>query len=111
MGITPLYKGNAPLMHFKLTTDSSGIAPVAPALASDSSGSFVKIYDAFGERNGAGTFLNWNPAAGTTDYLSSPFDTANVGVSTWWFRTTLVGETAPRDFDPQKVLIEDITQA
>jgi hypothetical protein len=93
-------------MHFAFATDSDTVV----ALPNNIAQIRVWIHDSAGVRLGAGTLSSLNAGAGTVDYLASPLDTANAGIATMWTDALLGGETVPRDFDPQKVLIEDVTQ-
>jgi hypothetical protein len=106
--ISPIFKGNAPLMSFSLVTDGGA---VVSGLPSSPSGYVVWVHDSASVRQGAGTISNVNASAGTCQYQAQPADTANAGVATWWLAVTLGTEPVPRDLDPQKILIEDITQA
>lgn len=107
MSIGTIYKGNTPLMHFSFVTDSGAVV----VLPNSTTQIRVWIHDSAGVRLCTGTLLNLVANAGTIDFLMSAFDTANAGVATIWADALLGGETVPRDFDPQKILIEDVTQA
>ncbi len=100
-----IYKGNAPLMAFSFK-QRSGTVVVLPT---DITKYKVWIHDSANIRQGAGTISNINASAGTCQYQSSTLDTANACVATWWAEVDL-GEPTPRDFEPQKILIQDPTQ-
>lgn len=106
MSIGTIYKGNTPLMHFSFATDSG----VVVALPNNIAQIRVWIHDSASVRQGAGTLSNLNASAGTVDYLMSALDSANAGIATLWTDALLGGETVPRVFDPQQVLIRDVTQ-
>jgi hypothetical protein len=108
MSISPIMKGDTPLMSFSFATDSES---VVSGLPSSPSGYVVWIHDSASVRPGAGTISNINTTAGTCQYQSTAADTANTGVATWWVKVDLGTEPNPRDFDPQKLLIEDPAQA
>lgn len=101
--IGTIHKGNTPLMHFSFATDSDRVVPLPSNIAQIR----VWVHDSVSVRQGAGTLSNLNAAAGTVDYLASPLDTANEGTTTIWPDALLGGETVPRDFDPQHVVIQD----
>jgi hypothetical protein len=106
LSISPLYKGNTPLMHFSFVNDSGTVI----VLPNDVAKIRVWIHDSANVRQGAGILSNLVASAGTVDYLASSADTANAGVATFWTDALLGSETVPRTFDPQKVLIQDVTQ-
>lgn len=99
-------KGNAPLITFSFKTESGTIV----ILPTDSSKYKVWIHDSAGVRQGAGTIQGINSSAGTCQYQSSALDTANACVATWWASVDL-GEPVPRDFEPQKIIVQDPAQA
>lgn len=103
MSISPIMKGNTPLMNFSFATDGNAVI----ILPTDITKITVRLHDSAGVRNGTGSLSNLNALAGTVQYLMSSSDTANPGVLTMWVEVLLLGETAHRDFDPQRILIED----
>lgn len=104
--ISPLMKGNAPLITFSFSTDSGQISPIP----SNPSKYTVYVHDSAGVRTGAGTIQGINTTTGICQYQASPLDTANAGIVTWW-TTVDLGEPVPRTFDPQRILVEDPSQA
>lgn len=98
-------KGNTPLIAFSFKTKSGNIVP----LPADSSKFTVHVHDSASVRNGAGTIASINTTTGTCTYQSVAADTAIACVATWWVSVDL-GEPTMRDFEPQKILIQDPTQ-
>jgi hypothetical protein len=104
---TTIIKGNSPLLNFSFATRSGGGSWSIP---SDPTKYVFWIHDNIGIRQGAGPISNINTSAKTCQYQSAATDWVNACVATIYIDVDL-GEPTLRTFFPQKVLIEDKTQA
>lgn len=107
MGGITIIRGNSPLMQFSFATQSGGGSWSIP---SDPTKYMFWIHDAVSIRQGAGAIFSINTSAKTCQYQSDASDWIIAGIATIYIDVDL-GEPTLRTFFPQKVLIEDKTQA
>lgn len=103
---SPLFKNDTPLTVHTFTEDDGS---VFPGLPTDTTKYIFYIHAPDGIRTSAGAISNLNTTAGTLNLQLTSTDTGVTGVATIWWVVQL--SNGPRTFDPQKVLIEDPTQA
>jgi hypothetical protein len=105
MSISPLYKGDTPLIHNRFRDDAGSAIPLTGLDASDFAMHLVNKSDS-SHKVGTGTWTILDETAGTADYQMSSADTDTAG--TWLIYPVVQLPTGPRHFDPQTVPIIDL---